>query len=567
MKKYCIILIAVVLTLSLWSCAQKQSNDTAESTVPEKIVLFDESDGRTCRVVYPDNADENIKMLATEQIGARLRELTGKNITVSTESELPNDGMPSIYLGNTSAAWRAGIAEDSGYYNYTLTVREEGIYAYSINNEVLPEAVVKLCLKLSEWYSNGKLVADVNFSLTSTLAKYKLLGNIPYFSDGTYHSTHDCDNGHQMVLIRNASAEGFDRYCEKIEGNGYVLAAENNMNSNLFRTYFNDEGIMLHTYYTEHNDEVRVIAADNPDRQSETGGNGNKYESFLLPLDADAGMGYVFRLGDGSFIIIDGGHANSECRDDIFDAIYDNAPDKKNIVISAWIFTHGHTDHVGAFIEFAKEYHSNTNIKIKSFMHNMCLTEEQSKYFATGTWTNCLDAMEQYYPEVPVYIALTGQKYTFADATVEIFFTMPDYMPKKIENGADAVSDSELKGDGNIQSMVFRLTLDGRSVFIMGDTTKECCDEMSTRYGDYLKSDYAQMAHHGINDERPRAQNATKEIYNYIRPEYALLPCASGQTSSKLSNEVSKYLLELIGGKDKVIVSGSYKKIIPFGGT
>lgn len=564
MKKYCIILFALLLTVLLLGC-QKQTEAPAESAQGDEIVLFDGGDGRVCKVVYPDGADEKIKGLATEQIGSKLSELIGMEITAIPESEYLSDGTPCIYLGNTSAAWRAGIGDDCGYYNYTLTVRKEGVYAYSINNEVLPEAVVKLCLKLTEWYSNGRLVADADFSLTSTLAKYKLLGNIPYFDGGRYHSTHDCDNGNQMILIKDADADSFNSYCGRIAESGYKLSAENDMNSNLFRTYFNDSGIMLHTYYTEHNGEVRVIVADNPDRQSGTGASGDKYESFMLPLDADAGMGYVFRLGDGSYIIVDGGHANAECRDDIYDAIYDNAPDKKNIVISAWIFTHGHTDHVGAFIEFAKQYHSDTSIKIKSFMHNMCLTEQQSKHFDTSSWKGCLEAIKTYYPDVPTYIALTGQKYTFADATVEIFFTMPDYMPKKIENGADATSDSELKGDGNIQSMVFRLTLDGRSVFIMGDTTAECCDEICARYEDYLKSDYAQMAHHGINDDRPRAQNATKEIYSYIKPTYALLPCSSGQTSTKLSNEVSQYLLELIGGKDKVIVSGSHRTPITFG--
>jgi hypothetical protein len=53
---------------------------------------------------------------------------------------------------------------------------------------------------------------------------------------------------------------------------------------------------------------------------------------------------------------------------------------------------------------------------------------------------------------------------------------------------------------------------------LTGDTTTVNCNQMSAKYRTYLKSDAVTTAHHGIWDDRPRAQNATPEFYAYIKP-------------------------------------------------
>ena len=70
---------------------------------------------------------------------------------------------------------------------------------------------------------------------------------------------------------------------------------------------------------------------------------------------AAVSMCYIIRAADGSFIVYDSdfGEGMAEL---IYDVLKKQAPDPDNIVIAAWVVTHPHTDHVGAFIDFADKY-------------------------------------------------------------------------------------------------------------------------------------------------------------------------------------------------------------------
>ena len=555
MKKiFLMLLLCVLLLCVLVSCGDGKT-DTSETDVNEKVVLYDTA-GIHCRLAYPDQADSTV-ISYVEQIQTDFKNITGVEPSAYAESKLPNDGCAVIYFGDTTAAEKENIISDTGYYNYSISVRNNNVYIYSMDKKVLTEALMKFSLNLQKYFVDGNLILDDTFAYEGTASAYKRLSNIPYFDNGIYHSTHDCDNGYEMILIEDADATEFNNYCEKIQSKGYTMTAENQMNGNLFRTYFNDKKIMLHTYFIEYAGEVRVIVADDPAYCDTQKDDREQYQSLLVSVPlygSEGGMGYIFRLGDGSFIIVDSGMtADAE---KIYGLLKRYAPDPQNIVISTWVITHGHADHVWGLIEFAKRYSNDPTITVKSFMHNMCLTEEQTEFLDIDSWEATITAIKTHYPSVPVYIPLTGQVYNFSNAQLEIFFTMPDYMPKTIQNEVDATPEDPLKGNGNIQSLVFRISINGKSVFIMADTTKECCDEMSRRFGSYLESDYVQMAHHGIEDTRPRAQNATKEIYGLIKPDYALLPLCASKVANTLNYNVNQYLVELLGGKDKVISAG-----------
>ena len=391
---------------------------------------------------------------------------------------------------------------------------------------------------------------------------FLLLAKLPPYEGGERYTEHDCDQGHEMRLVYGSNAAEFEAYCNRLIGDGFAETARYALNGNLFRTLQNVQGLTVHTYLVAYSGEVRIIAAQNPTRQTDIPKEGD-YPTFLKPLTADGGMGYLLRLNDGSFIVIDGGYGKREiCVTQLYEALKANAPDPEHIVISCWIFTHGHHDHIGAFVEFVPRYFAESCFEIKSFLHNMCLTPEQSQYLDNGTTYQALETVERYYPKVPVYFALTGQIYRFANAAIEILYTIEDYMPKCIENEADATPEDPLKGNGNIQSVVFRVTVNGHTLFFMADTATVCCNEMCNRYGATMKSEYVQMAHHGHGDERPRARNATKEIYDMIAPRYGLLPCRANQVAQKLTLPINQYLVELIGGVENLISSGGCEENI-----
>ena len=325
----------------------------------------------------------------------------------------------------------------------------------------------------------------------------------------------DCDDDYQMSLLTNMEESEYEAYCENVVALGYELCSENEMNEsetnrNIFRTYTTESGDILHTYWVEHSQEVRTIVADSSVEMSaipvtSEATSETKYTPLLYQIGSseDEGMGYIIRLSDGRFIIIDGGYNSTTSGNAlaIYSFLKSKAPDSSNIVIAAWFFTHTHSDHCGAFIYFAENLLNLGNFTVESIIYNACDTTEQLANCATDTSlkTSVESTIATYYPDAKVYKPLTGQVYTFADTSIEILYTMSDFLPNVIQAESDGNG-----GDYNVQSVVSIIDIDNTAdksdkFFVMGDTTLTACQEMCSRYGSYMESDFVQVAHHGLN--------------------------------------------------------------------
>lgn len=334
-----------------------------------------------------------------------------------------------------------------------------------------------------------------------------------------------------MSLITNMGESDYEAYCDRIITDGYTTYQTNEINGNLFRTYYKDGGLMLHTYWTKHSQEVRTIEASttllpvkNATVEKECDVLFHQLKSLQQNSSGvlDGGMGYIIRLKDGRFLIVDGGHYTADEAEAIYTFLQQNVTDATNnkIVIATWYLTHAHNDHSGAFRKFVESYmQESTNIEIESIMFNACDTEEQMEYCTSDT-AAIKSVIGTYCSDVPVYKPLTGQVYTFADTSIEILYTMSDFLPSTI-----AYENDGNGGDYNIQSMVGIIDIDCTAdlndrIFIMGDTTSTACDEMVKRYGTYMACDYVQVAHHGLNEitgaANYRRHGATQAIYECI---------------------------------------------------
>ena len=69
----------------------------------------------------------------------------------------------------------------------------------------------------------------------------------------------------------------------------------------------------------------------------------------------------------------------------------------------------------------------------------------------------------------------------------------------------------------NEASVVYRMTIDGQSVLFLGDIYEQSGTRLLQKYGNALKSDVVQMAHHG-------SQGAQKGVYVKIAPKVCLWP-------------------------------------------
>ena len=195
----------------------------------------------------------------------------------------------------------------------------------------------------------------------------------------------------------------------------------------------------------------------------------------------------VIQLSNGHFIVIDSG--NNGTQKDLSKFLCDMAPDGRPIV-DAWIFTHFHQDHIGGFIDYMGASSLTRYITVKNVIYNF--PQWQVLNTASGNDINNLrlfyelrkPALEEKGTEF--YQARTGQKYYFGNAEIEILWTFEDIMPTNIF--VDSTNQTDIG---------FMITIEGQKILITGDTSENEFRVAASRYGNYLKCDMLQLAHHG----------------------------------------------------------------------
>ena len=181
----------------------------------------------------------------------------------------------------------------------------------------------------------------------------------------------------------------------------------------------------------------------------------------------------------------------------------------EDVVVANWMFTHFHIDHVGGFVSLASNDEFMKKVKIKSITYNF--PQQQVLDTAPGpgdrnnmkAWRSCLEKTG-----AKLYQARTGQKLYFANAEIEMLFTYEDLMPFNIYGDRT-----------NPTSNICSLTIDGQRFIIMGDACGEASTLCVLRYGDYLKSDFVQLSHHGMGDG-----GTDVNFYKAIDAPYVLYP-------------------------------------------
>ena len=181
----------------------------------------------------------------------------------------------------------------------------------------------------------------------------------------------------------------------------------------------------------------------------------------------------------------------------------------EDIVIANWMFTHFHIDHIGGFVNFVANDEFMKHVKIRSVTYNF--PQKQVLDTAPGAgdqnnikaWSSRLEKTG-----ATVYQARTGQKFYFGNAEIEMLFTYEDLMPFNIFGDRT-----------NPTSSICSITIEGQRFIIMGDACGEASTLCVLRYGDWLKSDYVQLSHHGMGDG-----GTDVEFYKNINAPWVLYP-------------------------------------------
>ena len=215
-------------------------------------------------------------------------------------------------------------------------------------------------------------------------------------------------------------------------------------------------------------------------------------------------MGYVITLSDGSFIIVDGGYEHENNR--LYKELVSLNGGEDNIVIRAWLITHAHNDHYECFTSFAEKYAG--KVTLECFMY--CPETPASRVSGWGgilTWGEIYDYINKF-ENTKVLIVHTGMEFTFGNVKMEILFSSDDIL-------IDYTPDNQ-----NAISIVSRFYTGAASALLLSDSREECARYYQLPYyGDYLKSDICQAAHHGV-------ENYPLYMYDIIRAPIMFYPCS-----------------------------------------
>ena len=357
-------------------------------------------------------------------------------------------------------------------------------------------------------------------------------------------------------IFAETDAAAFITYLNALEADGWVQYSNNIMDgTNLFATYTKEEG-SIYCYYISSKRTAYLVTS--PDQNLEVREQDNQYEKVCEPLltqvkllnkDWKGGMSYVLRLSDGRFIIIDGGYNEK----DFYHArqMYDLLTEQnvlEEITIAAWIITHPHIDHLGTASDFLR-YYNPSQVNLQQMIFNFptnddimlfepeSVTSDHPSYMPTF-----MLALEMLWPQLKITVCHTGQRYHFADATIEVLHTLEDFYPKTM----NSLSSNQMNG----ASVVFSLELGGQKTMFLADSAEGCSKDLYAMWGDYLKSDMMQAAHHGL-------RGGTVELYEAVDPEVVLVPMYEGYLNKILDFDASRWVWNNGNSRIKeVILSG-----------
>ena len=317
----------------------------------------------------------------------------------------------------------------------------------------------------------------------------------------------------------DATPEKFAAFCAELDKTDFVKVEAHETTGNCFATYRGKDSY-VYVYYTAYTGKMRVITGPVEELAalSYRMDAQRKYTPYISSIpQPENGLGLILRLPDGRFIIHDGGY---EGEDRVYAALRNLVPDGK-IVIAAWFVSHPHIDHYGAFTDFLINHGGDEDVTLERIMFNFA---EPDRYIALEVYGDTVEdviyihkIIKENAPNVPVLKVHTGQNIDFGDATVEILYTIEDHLPDELRN----INDS---------SMAMRVTMGGKSFMILADTGYYSGPILHDMWGDYLKSDILQVAHHG---QWPSVES----IYHKIAAEVVIVPAKLSQYKYDINDQ------------------------------
>jgi hypothetical protein len=514
------------------------------------------------KIVRPSNLKtDDMPVKIAIEIRKVINNITGVNPELGDDwvkkGESHDSSTLEILIGATAYPETAEATKDMSYGEYTIQVVGNKIVVFSFTDSGYTRAMNEMITLLKNSVTDE---ADGTKTLTLSADQLNILkksdamtASLPVYEGGTFSSVTDMGDGCYGVIIEDTNTEEYNKYLEKLTAAGYQEYAENEIVGSLFCTLYTEKYTVNAGYYNNMS-EVRIIiepfAEDTLPTKKSDAAPVTTSQISMIGVEGiysgeyqQNGMCIIYRLSDGSFVIVDGGHHGNSAiyAANIIKALREQSKDyaktDKDITIAAWIISHPHTDHFGTLMN---EYKQFTKFNFERIMVNFWpeaafdVAQKTTSSFATGQYKN-YNKTVSVAKEIGVdyVVPHVGQVWWFGDTSFEILYTIESYLPK-VATGF------------NTSSIVFRSTTmdaSGKSTtaIITGDATGHALAVCNKMYKNNLKCDIVQVAHHGGGTGG--ANNDTKSAYALMKPSVILWPVGQNHYSTVAANTYNHALL------------------------
>ncbi len=252
---------------------------------------------------------------------------------------------------------------------------------------------------------------------------------------------------------------------------------------------------------------------------------------------------FVIRTEHGKLIVIDGGidgSGNLDAKAYMPAALRAIAGVGQNdyVEVEAWFLSHAHKDHFNELRKTLEEYADDENFVIKNFYFDFPEydTPEYPYSNADSGYLDQLKAALECYAVARGIPVTQGSTY-YDDLNGAVINKQS--IDEGLEMAIDGIRFEFLhtwdKSNGaviNDNSLIMRMWVDGQSVLFLGDAAVAEGNSLLQKYGDELKSDIVQMAHHGQG-------GVSKLVYDRIDAKVRIWP-----TPLWVWNNVNTYAIE-----------------------
>ena len=466
------------------------------------------------KVVYPRDGDK-VTVDSAKAIQKALEEKSGGKVTLSVDEG--NSGMfyqsdaLEILVGQTGHPEAAQAQKLLGYNHYGLFHVGNKICVVGVSPEALKSAANRLVNIANYRTVNGK--SGANLTVGSVYLKaYRMINcafDLPVFNGAECLGTYDCNDGAYKVFFQDVNEKEFKKYRKLLTDKGMTENAERVLGINTFVDAKWGKWDVLISYYPALEELSFTFSKKLKAPPAIAKEKYTPVKPLLTQFDNNevgGGMGYLIRLEDSTFIVVDGGMNPSGANEvaNLYNTMKEqNTRADGKLIVRAWFITHAHNDHYNVLRGFISSYAN--RVTVESLLYNPMGDLYQSMTENTSCW-NVREAASKL-PGCTYVKIMAGQVLEYPGCTLEVLYT------------SDDVYMLESYASYNDSSSVVRINVGGQSFIVLGDIQAKASPRIAEAWGDYLKSDMMQMAHHGEN-------GGSVELYDYISPRVVLWPAS-----------------------------------------